>query len=191
MQAYETGLKGSDTRMVMSPKSDFFPFFWHTQWSAGNARRGCAVCSPLAHDPHKSDHARCAAAALGSILSKRDAVEADGILGPCSATATVSPRGQSSCNVRNKTPERQVRASVTTSCHVCRPQLCRFTRKIISGAIGPHPAVGRLGASLAGRERFQSACPRASFARPGASTRSTARSVSGLSPTSDAMTVRP
>jgi modulator of FtsH protease HflC len=61
MQAYETGLNGSDTRMVMSPKSDFFRFFWHTQWSAGNARRGCAVCSPLAHDPHKSDHARCAA----------------------------------------------------------------------------------------------------------------------------------
>jgi membrane protease subunit HflC len=27
MQAYETGLKGSDTRMVMSPKSDFFRFF--------------------------------------------------------------------------------------------------------------------------------------------------------------------
>jgi membrane protease subunit HflC len=27
MQAYETRLKGSDTRMVMSPKSDFFRFF--------------------------------------------------------------------------------------------------------------------------------------------------------------------
>jgi membrane protease subunit HflC len=27
MQAYETGLIGSDTRMVMSPKSDFFRFF--------------------------------------------------------------------------------------------------------------------------------------------------------------------
>jgi membrane protease subunit HflC len=27
MQAYETGLNGSDTRMVMSPKSDFFRFF--------------------------------------------------------------------------------------------------------------------------------------------------------------------
>ena len=27
MQAYETGLKGGDTRMVMSPKSDFFRFF--------------------------------------------------------------------------------------------------------------------------------------------------------------------
>ena len=27
MQAYETGLKGSNTRMVMSPKSDFFRFF--------------------------------------------------------------------------------------------------------------------------------------------------------------------
>jgi modulator of FtsH protease HflC len=27
MQAFETGLKGSDTRMVMSPKSDFFRFF--------------------------------------------------------------------------------------------------------------------------------------------------------------------
>ncbi|MGQ0446276.1 MAG: protease modulator HflC [Beijerinckiaceae bacterium] len=27
MQAYETGLKGSDTRMVISPKSDFFRFF--------------------------------------------------------------------------------------------------------------------------------------------------------------------
>src|SRR6202040_2460489 len=62
MQDYETGLKGSDTRMVMSPKSDFIRFFWHTQWSAGKARRGCAVCSLLAHDPHKSDHARYAAA---------------------------------------------------------------------------------------------------------------------------------
>jgi len=27
MQAYEAGLKGSDTRMVISPKSDFFRFF--------------------------------------------------------------------------------------------------------------------------------------------------------------------
>ena len=27
MQAYETGLKGGDTRMVVSPKSDFFRFF--------------------------------------------------------------------------------------------------------------------------------------------------------------------
>jgi modulator of FtsH protease HflC len=27
MQAYETGLKGGDTRMVISPKSDFFRFF--------------------------------------------------------------------------------------------------------------------------------------------------------------------
>ena len=27
MQAYEAGLKGSDTRMVMSPRSDFFRFF--------------------------------------------------------------------------------------------------------------------------------------------------------------------
>jgi len=27
MQAYETGLKGSDTRMILSPKSDFFRFF--------------------------------------------------------------------------------------------------------------------------------------------------------------------
>ena len=27
MQAYEAGLKGGDTRMVMSPKSDFFRFF--------------------------------------------------------------------------------------------------------------------------------------------------------------------
>jgi membrane protease subunit HflC len=27
MQAYETGLKGSDTRMVISPKSDFFRYF--------------------------------------------------------------------------------------------------------------------------------------------------------------------
>jgi membrane protease subunit HflC len=27
MQAYETGLNGSDARMVMSPKSDFFRFF--------------------------------------------------------------------------------------------------------------------------------------------------------------------
>src|SRR3974377_115495 len=27
MRAYETGLKGGDTRMVMSPKSDFFRFF--------------------------------------------------------------------------------------------------------------------------------------------------------------------
>ncbi|HUZ90329.1 MAG TPA: protease modulator HflC [Methylocella sp.] len=27
MQAYETGLKGGDTRMVLSPKSDFFRFF--------------------------------------------------------------------------------------------------------------------------------------------------------------------
>jgi membrane protease subunit HflC len=27
MQAYEAGLKGGDTRMVISPKSDFFRFF--------------------------------------------------------------------------------------------------------------------------------------------------------------------
>jgi len=27
MQAYETGLKGGGTRMVLSPKSDFFRFF--------------------------------------------------------------------------------------------------------------------------------------------------------------------
>jgi hypothetical protein len=83
MQAYETGLEGSDTRMVMSPKSDFFLFFGTPMVS--HARRGYAVCSPLAHDPHKSDHARCAAAALGSILRKRDPVEADGILGHAGA----------------------------------------------------------------------------------------------------------
>jgi hypothetical protein len=47
MQTNETGLKGGDTRMV-----GFLP--------PGNARRACAVCSPLAHDPHKSDHTRCA-----------------------------------------------------------------------------------------------------------------------------------
>jgi hypothetical protein len=65
--------------MVMSTKSDFFRFFG-TPNGQPATRRGCAVCSPLAHDPHKSDHVRCAAAALGSILSKRDPVEADGIL---------------------------------------------------------------------------------------------------------------
>jgi modulator of FtsH protease HflC len=27
MQAYEAGLKSSDTRMVISPKSDFFRYF--------------------------------------------------------------------------------------------------------------------------------------------------------------------
>ena len=27
MQAYETGLKGSDTRLVISPSSDFFRYF--------------------------------------------------------------------------------------------------------------------------------------------------------------------
>ena len=27
MQAYETGLKSSDTRMILSPTSDFFRFF--------------------------------------------------------------------------------------------------------------------------------------------------------------------
>jgi membrane protease subunit HflC len=41
MQAYETGFKGGDTRMVMSPKSDFFRFF-------GSPAGQPAVPSPVA-----------------------------------------------------------------------------------------------------------------------------------------------
>ena len=42
MQAYETGLKGSDTRLVISPSSDFFRYFNDPQGKAvqgGSARR--------------------------------------------------------------------------------------------------------------------------------------------------------
>ena len=34
MQAYETGLKGSDTRLVISPSSDFFRYFSDPQGRA-------------------------------------------------------------------------------------------------------------------------------------------------------------
>jgi modulator of FtsH protease HflC len=37
MQAYEAGLKGGDTRMVVSPKSDFFRFFGTPAGQAGGA----------------------------------------------------------------------------------------------------------------------------------------------------------
>ncbi|WP_336486547.1 protease modulator HflC [Methylobacterium nigriterrae] len=41
MQAYETGLKGSDTRLVISPNSDFFRYFGDPQGrAAANAQRG-------------------------------------------------------------------------------------------------------------------------------------------------------
>lgn len=39
MQAYETGLKAADTRMVLSPSSDFFRYFNDPQGAAPPARR--------------------------------------------------------------------------------------------------------------------------------------------------------
>jgi modulator of FtsH protease HflC len=42
MQAYESGLKPSDTRMVLSPTSDFFRYFSDPTGGAGNAGRGRA-----------------------------------------------------------------------------------------------------------------------------------------------------
>jgi len=47
MQAYETGLKSGDTRMVMSPKSDFFRFF-------GSPNGPSAAPAPLAPAVHTS-----------------------------------------------------------------------------------------------------------------------------------------
>lgn len=44
MQAYETGLKSNDTRMVISPKSDFFRFFSSAKGEAAPV----AAASPLA-----------------------------------------------------------------------------------------------------------------------------------------------
>ena len=37
MQAYEAGLKGSDTRLVISPSSDFFRYFSDPQGRAAAA----------------------------------------------------------------------------------------------------------------------------------------------------------
>ncbi|HMF06157.1 MAG TPA: protease modulator HflC, partial [Methylocella sp.] len=39
MQAYEAGLKGGDTRMVISPKSDFFRYFGAPNGQAPPASR--------------------------------------------------------------------------------------------------------------------------------------------------------
>ncbi|HXN88064.1 MAG TPA: protease modulator HflC, partial [Methylocella sp.] len=44
MQAYETGLKGGDTRMVVSPKSDFFRFF-----GAPNGQSAAPVAPATGH----------------------------------------------------------------------------------------------------------------------------------------------
>jgi membrane protease subunit HflC len=43
MQAYEAGLKSNDTRMVLSPKSDFFRFFGSAK---GEAAPGAAPLKP-------------------------------------------------------------------------------------------------------------------------------------------------
>ena len=39
MQAYETGLKAGDTRMVLSPNSDFFRYFGSPAGAAATADR--------------------------------------------------------------------------------------------------------------------------------------------------------
>ncbi|MCJ2033449.1 protease modulator HflC [Methylobacterium sp. J-068] len=46
MQAYENGLKGSDTRLVISPSSDFFRYFSDPQ--------GRAAASPAARSPSRA-----------------------------------------------------------------------------------------------------------------------------------------
>jgi membrane protease subunit HflC len=45
MQAYEVGLKSGDTRLVLSPTSDFFRFF-NDPSGRGNARGAAAPVPP-------------------------------------------------------------------------------------------------------------------------------------------------
>ncbi|VFU08089.1 protease modulator HflC [Methylocella tundrae] len=51
MQAYETGLKSSDTRMVLSPKSDFFRFFGSAKGEPAPAPAAAATDVPAAAVP--------------------------------------------------------------------------------------------------------------------------------------------
>jgi membrane protease subunit HflC len=59
MQAYETGLKGGDTRLVLSPNSDFFRYFNDAQGRTGGSfpngvtpnRQGAGAPAPAAPAP--------------------------------------------------------------------------------------------------------------------------------------------
>ena len=43
MQAYESGLRHNDTRMLLKPDSDFFRFFTDPMGKGGGAREGTAA----------------------------------------------------------------------------------------------------------------------------------------------------